>query len=439
MAISRNGWAYRVALPGLALLVFAGFAALWFAGCDSIYFGLLRAFGVHPYSFPFVDAHAILSAAECRRYGVDVYAANPCDALGRPHVYSPLWLSIVPSWLGTADLNAVGLVLDLAFIAVLGIVFRPCSAREAALCGFAVFSPVVVFALERANNDLLVCLAAIAIAALWGRAPRARLAAYALCVAAALLKYYPIVLLAAAARERLRRAALVAASAAAVLLLFGWHYRAEIGLALANIPKWSPFDDGFSALNLPYGTSALVEGGAGWHRNPLAMTLMAGLITACLLLVRPTIAGLAELPIAWAAWEMRCLAVAAIVLPACFFAGQNIAYRGVYLLLLVPGLRQLRAAAPTAAARRSLGLMLGAVYFALWQACLLNLVDMVLAPVNEPAAIAVWVALWLVRELVWWGLIAGLIALAVLCLRGLPLFADLAALLPPRLRPTAAR
>lgn len=426
MTEPRKAAAYRLAIPALALLAFGAMAALWVAGSPA-YFGVLRGLGVHAFSFPFLDAHAVLSAAECQRQGVDVYATNPCDVLGRPHVYSPLWLSIVPSWPGTAALDAVGLILDFAFIASLGFVFRPRRGREVGLYAVAVFSPVVVFAVERANNDVPVFLAVVAAAALWNAAPRSRLCAYATCLAMALLKYYPMVLLVLVARERLRRALVVAFGAAVALLLFGWQYRAEIGPALANIPKLSPFADAFSALNLPYGLSALVEGSAGWQRNPIAMALLAGLITGCLLAVRPNIARLAALPIDWTGWELRCVGFAAVLLPACFFAGQNLAYRGVYLLLLLPGLFQLQRSAPSQPVRRWLGLVIAAVYFVLWEACLRHLVD--LRAVDESATIALWLALWLVRELVWWWLVGALLTLAALCLRSLPLPGELLGLL----------
>jgi hypothetical protein len=420
--------AYRLAIPALALVVFTVFAALWAGGWEAAYIGLLRAVGVHPFTFPFVDAHAVLSAAECQRQGIDVYSVNPCDVLGRPHAYSPLWLSIVPNWLGTTELSAIGLAVDLAFIASLGIVFRPQSPREMVLYALAAFSPVVMFAVERCNNDLIVFIAVVAAAKLWNRAPRARLAAYGVCLAAALLKYYPIVLLAFVARERLRRAAVIALAAGLTLLLFGWNYREQIGPALANIPKLSPFADAFSALNLPYGISALIEGGAGWHRNFLAMSLMAGLTTVCLLLIRSNIARLGGLPIDFTGWEMRCLGFAAALLPACFFAAQNMAYRGVYLLLLVPGLLQLReGVALNPAVRRWLGLMLAAGYFVLWEACPLNVAD-VFTHVNESVATALWLALWFIRELVWWWLISGLLAIAVLAVESLPLTAQIISL-----------
>lgn len=425
MALRRTKLAYRLAIPALALVVFGVFAVLWIEGWESLYIGLLRIVGVSPFSFPFVDAHALLSAAECQRLGIDVYSVNPCDTLGRPMAYSPLWLSIIPDWLGTTDLNAVGLVVDFVFIASLGAVFRPRSRRDVMLYSLAVFSPVVLFAVERCNCDLIVFLSVVAAAMLWNGAPRARLAAYGVFLGAALLKYYPIVLLAFVARERLRRTAVIAFGAVLALLLFGWQYHGQVGPALANIPKLSPFADAFSALNLPYGISILVEGGAGRDRNLLAMSLMAALITVCLLLVRRHIGRLGALPIDCRGWEKRCLAFAAALLPICFFAAQNMDYRGVYVLLLVPGLMRLReAAASDLPVRRWLGLMLAAVYIALWEPCFLNIAN-ALTYLDESVAVTLWLVLWFIRELVWWWLISGLLAIAIVAIAKLPLAAQI--------------
>src|SRR5205085_9377092 len=102
--------------PLASLLVFAFFAALWACGLRASYFAILDFLGVEPFKFPFVDAHVLLSAAECQRMGVDVYLQNPCDVLHRPHVFTPLWLSLIPAFLDTGDTWWVGFVIDLGFI-----------------------------------------------------------------------------------------------------------------------------------------------------------------------------------------------------------------------------------------------------------------------------------------------------------------------------------
>lgn len=109
-------WSCRLAIPALALPLFAVLAGLWRWGPHALYFDVLTLFGFEPFRFPFLDIHAVLAAAQCRRLGIDVYLSNPCDALGRVHAYSPLWLSIVPDFLDTTSTNAVGLGLDLTVI-----------------------------------------------------------------------------------------------------------------------------------------------------------------------------------------------------------------------------------------------------------------------------------------------------------------------------------
>src|SRR5690349_10906036 len=176
-------------------------SGLWLSGAHSAYFGALSVLGVEPFSFPFLDAHAVLAAAECGRQGIEVYLSNPCDALGRPHAYSPLWLAIVPGPLGTGATGSVGAALDLLFLLSLTVVLRPRTGRELLILGSAAVSPMTLYALERANNDLVVFLLVICGAMLF-TAPRPfRLSSYGLFVAAGILKYYPLALLVLAARQ----------------------------------------------------------------------------------------------------------------------------------------------------------------------------------------------------------------------------------------------
>src|ERR1700747_2452371 len=130
--------AYRLAIPIGVLCLYAMMAGLWFSGAHSIYFGALRLLGVEPFSFPFLDTHAVLAAAECGRQGIEVYLSNPCDVLGRPHVYSPLWLAIVPDGLGVGSTGWVGASLDLLFLLSLAVVLRPRTARELLILGAGV-------------------------------------------------------------------------------------------------------------------------------------------------------------------------------------------------------------------------------------------------------------------------------------------------------------
>src|SRR6516162_3799362 len=150
--------AYRLVIPAAMLCAYGALAMLWHWGPRSVYFDVLRSVGVEPFRFPFLDIHAVLAAAECQRQGVDVYLSNSCDAIGRPHVYSPLWLAVMPAFVGTHGTLWAGLGVDLLFILSLSAVLRPRTSWDILVLGVAVFSPMTVFAIERANNDLVVFL-----------------------------------------------------------------------------------------------------------------------------------------------------------------------------------------------------------------------------------------------------------------------------------------
>jgi len=232
---------YRLVIPVAALLVFAAFALLWHMEWHSVYFAALHYFGVlrppeiQPWYFPFLDADALLAAAECQRHGIDIYVENPCDVLGRVHVYSPLWLSVIPGFLSTADAPWVGSVLDLIFILCLAAIFRPRSWSEIALFVVAVFSQTTIFSVERANSDVVVFILVVCGSLLWSERYGHRIVAYGLYLLAGLLKYYPLVLLILILRERWQRAFVLATGAGLGILALIAGYQGELLIALSLV------------------------------------------------------------------------------------------------------------------------------------------------------------------------------------------------------------
>ena len=406
---------YRLAIPVAALLVFAVFALLWRMRFYLTYWDLLQLLSVKSWTFPFLDTHALLAAAECQRQGINVYLENPCDYIARLHVYSPLWLSLIPSFLNASDTARVGLALDLLFILSLGLVFRPRSWGEVAIFAVAVFSPITLLAVERGNNDIVVFLLVVGAALLWSNSPRNRLASYAVCLLTGLLKYYPLVLLALIARERWQRALALAFLAGSSILLMVFAYRGELAIALTNIPKISYFADGFSVQNLPYGMVAVLWGEDA--RSPLPPVLLLVLSVAALVSAWRRVTVLIPSVIDWTVWEMRLLAIASILLPACFFAGQNISYRGIFILLALPGLLHLRRSLGDPALRRWTTQMIALCLLIMWGEFfrqIYNTAAGLPSPgfANNPLTVTLWVMIWIGRELVWWWLVAGFMALA---------------------------
>jgi hypothetical protein len=403
----------RLATPAAALLCFAALAALWRWGPRTLYFAALKLFGFQPFRFPFLDIHAVLSAAQCRRLGIDVYLTNPCDALGRVHAYSPLWLVITPRFLDTTSTIPVGLVLDLMFIFSLPIVLRPNSWAEMLIFALVVLSPMTVYALERANCDLVIFLLIVGGCALGQARWPWRLGAFALYLFAGLLKYYPLALLALLARERRRDALIGAAIAISIVLgLAGIDY-AELAKALRNIPVLSYFSDSFSARNLPFGLATILF--SPRLRGVAGLLLLAFLAVIAAARTLRTVRLLDHTAPDPDRFEGQCLLVGATLTLACFWAGQNVAYRGIFFVLVMPGLLGLRRLSNDELVRRFLTRMIAAVLFVVWEEPLRDLIPRIANAVPGMWRIGprLELSFWVGRELAWWWLISGLAALVL--------------------------
>lgn len=356
---------YRLAIPAVALAAFITLALLWHWHAHACYFAVLKLFGFEPFRFPFLDVQAVLSAAQCQREGIDVYRWNPCDALGRVHVYSPFWFVVIPRFLGTQQTTLVGLALDLAAILSLVGVLRPQTAREMIVFGLVVLSPVTVYALERANSDVFAFLLVLA-GCMLDRAPsRWRLGCYAFYLLVGLLRYYPLVLLVLLARESKHIACGGAAIATAIMLVLAGIGRTDLVKALANIPALSYYADLFSALNLPFGLSEmLAKFGAG---RMLGLVLLSLLAAAGIARTIRTLPLLHSVSFDWNDREAQCMLVGALLLTACFVAGQNVVYRAIYILFVIPGLLRMRFLAEDRAVRLFLGRMIATIFSSLGQ------------------------------------------------------------------------
>jgi hypothetical protein len=416
--------AYRLAIPIAVLCLYAIMAGLWLSGTHSLYFGALRLLGVEPFSFPFLDTHAVLAAAECGRQGVEVYLFNPCDPLGRPHAYSPLWLAIVPASLGTEATGWVGASLDLLFLLSLTVALRPRTAKELFILGAAAVSPMTVYALERANNDLVVFLLVICGAIVFAAPRPFRLFSYGLFVAAGLLKYYPLALLILVARERRRDALVAAAAAGFTLILFGVAFYPELKVASARIPAASSyFTDAFSARNLPFGFAEALAAGA--YRLLIGASLLAVLSGLAVARTLRTVRLLGREQLDWTTSETQFLVIGGLLVAACFFAGQNIAYRGILLLPVLSGLVCLHRSVEDREVRRFCGQMIAAVLFVMWEEFFRRALHAMISPVpGEGLSSRAEVLFWVGRELVWWWLVVGLGALVLSFFRQSP-FAEI--------------
>ena len=407
----------RVAVPLLGLSLLAIIAALFVLDRD-LYHRVLATLGMVPFRYPFIDWEYVGAAATCWGRGVDVYVNNPCDVMDRLHSYSPLWLraSFVPT--GPVWRNVIGLGMATSFFLSLLAVLRPVNWREAGVFAIAGTSTMVVFGLERGNVDVLLFLAIVAAAILGTGVTTSRAAGYAVLLGAGLLKYYPLVALLTALRERRRVFAGVALVAALAVAALFFGFRDEFAVLALNIPRGSFGSDLFGASNLPAGLATMAvqrrfapelwfEPSSTPVRVASFVLLLAWCGTQALRVSRN--AGLGEAFVRMAEREKLLLTLGAALIAGCFFTGQSIGYRGMYLLFVVAGLVALRREVE-GADRSRLTILLLSVLFLMWNGAWRQALVTMGLPLHA--------ALWLVNELLWWWLAATLIGILVIFASG---------------------
>jgi hypothetical protein len=413
-------------LPAVGLAIFAAFALLYVTA-PQLYAATLAALGLPSFRYPFLDGQYVLAGAECWNLGINVYVSDPCDVLDRAHAYSPLWLRlpVVPSTMTMP----LGLAMEVMFVLSLAVVVAPTRrGRDFALCLLAAVSPMVLFALERANVDVIIFLLVVAAGLLWPMMSDGwRLLAYAPPLLAALLKYYPITLICLAIRERPRVFAAVIVIAVATLALFIAEFHAEILASLPNIPGGGYaagmfgaadpargyFTDNFGAIVLPSGIADILRTAGLAPRSVLYPLLFGGFVGAAVLRgLRSALSMVRDREISDAIAALPAHAnflfmSGAALIAGCFFAGQSLNYRGIHLLFVLPTFLTLSDNLSSPHARSHL-LHAGIIVVLLMWA------DAIRYWLEESGFDVVRIAIWFVRELLWWHIVGVLIG-ALLC------------------------
>lgn len=395
--------AYALGLFGVLLVYYGGLYFLWAADAP-FYWLWMWLIGVQAWDYPFLDLIAVLSWGDCHAADIDVSQINPCDPLGRPLVYSPVLLDLHLDWIGVRNAAAAGFVTDLAFLATMPAILRPNSLRALAIALVASLSPGVVFAMERGNLDVLI-LVAIAAAALYAtRGPTRRLVSYGCYLGLGLLKYYPLVLLGLAARERPRTAFACAAAAATIIGSLAAYYWRPFLRALRHLPPTTDFGDTFGVVILPYGTARLLQLPYEVGTVFLAILLVSAALLAFVLARRLT----GEIvPSDWDRPNHMLLIVGAFLTVGCFLAGNNVGYRVLILLFVIPGMLDLRGRARDRGTRRILAGALAAVLLCCWRQFFESgLLNLGLLDVRGAGGLLFLI----LRETVWWSLITILAA-----------------------------
>ncbi|WP_309752506.1 hypothetical protein [Novosphingobium sp.] len=327
---------HRLFLPLLFLAMLALLGALYLGGAEPLLRGFLDFYLVHYDLPPFGDAHGITSAMACERQGIETYLGNPCHYKPVTFVYPPIWklLALMPmdgSWTVPVALGFIAVfAAALYFLPLAG------SRRGQLLGALAVLSPATLMAADYGNNDMLVFAITVAAIAALGWRPAL---GYGLLLLAGLLKYFPFAALGWAGGERPRVAVWVVTALGGVLMLFVWLAGTQLPLSLASMVTMSAGSYVFGIKDLPIMASEL-----GLADGPGALAIQLA-VTAALLVIgwqRATQFALANVRAAMSAAQWRFLIVGSLVLLGAYIGNQNLVYRMIFVLLVLPGLDALR-------------------------------------------------------------------------------------------------
>jgi hypothetical protein len=437
----RRAW-FDPFVPAIGFAVLAVMAWLYATGSE-FYSRILTAWMFGAGTHPFSDLAAIPGWQHCwQLHGFDVYtsaALTSCHSL--PIIYSPLWLRLTflptdPAWT-----NWLGLSVVSVFLLSLGLLPQSRLPADRAFVLLATFSPPMVFAVERANVDLIMFLLAVGAAfCLEGTLAR-RILGYGLMLTAGLLKFYPLVLLALLLRERLRVLLAMGIAAAAIVVATAVVFLDELR-RLRPPPSGSPFHFMWGARNIPTGLPTVMRAflhaagaparlsetlaGSPWLPPILALFLLAAALVTALRLARR-----ADLRVSLAAIPdrtHRLLLIGGILVVGCFFAGQNINYRSIFLLPILPGILVLTRVAPTRSLRDIFTLTTASILCVLWEMTVRQAVaNMFGLPADSLPVYVVWVF----KELAWWWLVTVLIAILMRFVEESQAWRDLRLILHP--------
>ena len=336
----------------------------------------------------FYDARNVTAAADCRRLGHDPLVDNPCDPSGRPMIYPRLWLLLRFLGLEQAHTTLFGGLVVLAFlVAFLWLVGRV-TTRQGVVAAVALCSPAVMFAVERANMDLvLFTLLVLAVLAWQARSEGVRLLSPALVLTAAAAKLYGVFAIPAFALSNHRRGRWIAAATLALLAVYAAATADDIA-KVANAPEGGLLHSFGARILIGHLYHQVVPG--DWQAGTfVAQGIAAAGLLALLVAVwvwarrrfgpgEPAAPGLPD-------GRLLAFHMGALIYLGSFASRKNGDYRLVFLLLTLPQLLAWAASGAEAARRRLARAGLGAVLAALW----LGTLSPWIAPVDE---LATWAA-----------------------------------------------
>jgi hypothetical protein len=397
----------RCLVPLLGLSLLAIFAALYMVD-PTAYYRALVTIGVPAWTYPFIDWEFIGAGIKCWSEGINVYITNPCDLLNRLHNYSPLFLRAVFIPTNRSWTMPIGLVFVFAYLISLFWLVKPVNWRELLIFALACMSPMVTYALERGNFDIVIFIMLVVAGVLSAGPLSSRILSYALILLVGLLKFYPLVVLSTALRERPRTFVAIAAAAGLIIVGFFYRFREELAATWKNIPpEISGFGSAYLSFYGPLRAARLFPGleQVAWFTAlPYAIMAVLLIVTAVQAIHLARNANLVSAFAKMPERDAMFLVIGAALIVGCFFAGQSDNYRGVHLIFVVAGFVAMRRAADSPATRATLTPTIMIIVFLMWTPFFNQTLH------SEQPGLRYGLYSF-VREVLWWRLAALLLAM----------------------------
>ena len=139
----------------------------------------------------FLDWKNLITALECQAMGVDVYNANPCDPISRIYGYGRILLFIpyIAEYKNFYN-SYFPLFVNLVFVCVTAVHFKTKSVTQILLYFLVIFNPSTLLLMERLNFDIFIFLFIFLLCYF-----RSNLLNFLVILFLTLAKFYPISLL----------------------------------------------------------------------------------------------------------------------------------------------------------------------------------------------------------------------------------------------------
>jgi hypothetical protein len=180
-----------------AVCVFCYFV-YYFHGYEAIW----KVWSIPTMMPPFSDLRTILSGAEAHASGLDPLYDKPDNPYGAPMNYPRVWHYLSVFGMNQGHTVFLGSILIILFFIGVFIFVKQIDYITAIILSLTIFSPAVLFGLERGNNDLVVFIF-LALALALSRT--STIISLSLILFSAILKVYPIVGLVYLLKENRKR------------------------------------------------------------------------------------------------------------------------------------------------------------------------------------------------------------------------------------------